>query len=94
VSSTPSVRATASALTAVVDAELTHSGDAMAVFGSLIHAASGLSFASGGASAGAAGAALLIALFLFGRPSVLRRLQALSAVWRPVPFIALLERPG
>jgi hypothetical protein len=58
--------------------------------------------AANGAGAGAAssvffffaGMALLAGLLLLRAPGVLRRLQTAAAVWRPVHFVSLLERPG
>jgi hypothetical protein len=52
--------------------------------------------AAGGSSTGLslAGFAALLLLAAWAVPRLARRLVAASALWRPVPFISLLERPG
>jgi hypothetical protein len=49
-----------------------------------------------GAGTGVGFALFLVALgaVLLCVPGFLRRLKARAAMWRPVPFISLLERPG
>jgi hypothetical protein len=41
-----------------------------------------------------AGFAALLLVAAWALPRLARRLDAASALWRPMPFVALLERPG
>jgi hypothetical protein len=40
------------------------------------------------------GFAALLVMFSAAVPRLIRRLDAVSASWRPMPFLSLLERPG
>jgi hypothetical protein len=56
----------------------------------------GMLGAAGGSSTGLylAGFAVLLLLTAWALPRLARRLDEASALWRPMPFLSLLERPG
>jgi hypothetical protein len=55
----------------------------------------GVASASGASGGwGAAQYGILVLLLAFSAPALLRARRAASALWRPVPFLCLIEQPG
>jgi hypothetical protein len=53
--------------------------------------------ASASAASGGSGHAqygILVLLLVMAAPTLLRASRAASALWRPVPFLCLIEQPG